>query len=261
MTHPGVEAEVYMNWVFAVCSVYENKLAHFHFGNMAAIPSNTTGQILRVGIIGCGEVSQVIHIPTINNLSDWYQTTYLCDVSQQALSHCATKVLNSAPPKSTTNAEELCASPNVDVVLIANADAYHVTHALLALKHNKYCLLEKPAALCFRDIDLLIAAEKKSQGKVFVGTMRRYASILEDAIQEIGGMGQVKYARVRDIIGPNSDGVAQSGMFPKRFDDFSEQDTQDRLARETDIHEQALREEFGVPVTEASKRMLRVLGA
>jgi predicted dehydrogenase len=228
---------------------------------MAATPSNTTGQTLRVGIIGCGEVSQVIHIPNLNNLSDWYQTTYLCDVSQQTLAHCATKVLKSTPPRTTTNAEELCASSEVDVVLIANADAYHVPHALLALKHNKYCLLEKPAALCFRDIDLLIAAEKESQGKVLVGTMRRYASALEDAIQEIGGMAQIKYARIRDIIGPNAVGVAQSGMFPKRFEDFSEQDTQDRLSRETDMHEQALREEFGVPVTPASKTMLRVLGA
>ncbi|KAF2658595.1 NAD(P)-binding protein [Lophiostoma macrostomum CBS 122681] len=228
---------------------------------MAATSSNSTGRILRVGIIGCGEVSQVIHIPNLNNLSDWYQTTYLCDVSQQTLAYCATKVLKSTHPRTTTDAEELCASSEVDVVLIANADAYHVPHALLALKHNKYCLLEKPAALCFRDIDLLIAAEKESQGKVLVGTMRRYASALEDAIKEIGGMAQIKYARVRDIIGPNALGVAQSGMFPRKFEDFSEQDTQDRLTRDTDMHEQALREEFRVPVTEASRRMLRILGA
>jgi predicted dehydrogenase len=227
---------------------------------MAATSANSAGQILRVGIIGCGEVSQVIHIPNLNALSDWYHTTYLCDVSQQALAHCATKVIGSTKPKTTTSAEELCASSEVDVVLVANADAYHVPHALLALKHNKYCLLEKPAALCFRDIDLLIAAEKDSQGKIFVGTMRRYASALEDAIQEVGGMAQIKFARVRDIIGPNALGVEQSGMYPRRFEDFSEHNTQDRVARENDMHEQALREEFGVPVTQASRIMLRVLG-
>jgi predicted dehydrogenase len=227
---------------------------------MAATSTNSSGKVLRVGIIGCGEVSQVIHIPNINALSDWYRTTYLCDVSQQALAHCATKVLSPAQPKTTTSAEELCASPEVDVVLIANADAYHVPHALLALKHNKYCLLEKPAALCFRDIDLLIAAEKNSQGKIFVGTMRRYASALGDAIKEVGGMDEIKYARVRDIIGPNSTFVSQSAMFSKKFEDFNEADTKDRVDRETDITEQALGEEFGVPVTDASKNMLRFLG-
>jgi predicted dehydrogenase len=227
---------------------------------MATPSTDNTGKVLRVGIIGCGEVSQVIHIPNLNNLSERFQTTYLCDISQQALAHCSTKVLSSSKPRTTTNAEELCASPEVDVVLIANADAYHVPHALLALKHNKFCLLEKPAALCFRDIELLIAAEKSSQGKVFVGTMRRYASALEDAIEEVGGMGQIKYARVRDIIGNNSLFVSQSGMFPKKFDDVSEEDTQDRLQREQDIHEQALREEFGVPVTQKSRNMLKILG-
>lgn len=225
-----------------------------------ATATNTTGKVLRVGIIGCGEVSQVIHIPNLNALADWYQITYLCDVSKQALAYAATKVLGPTPTKTTVDAEELCASPEVDIVLVANADAYHVPHALLALQHNKYCLLEKPAALCFRDIDKLIAAEEASQGRIFVGTMRRYAPTLEDAIKEVGGMEQIKYARVRDIIGPNALGVAQSSMFPKRFDDFSEEDNHDRITRETDMHEQALREEFGVPVTAASRLMLRVLG-
>ena len=153
-------------------------------------PTNTSGKVLRVGIIGCGEVSLVIHIPNLNAMADWYQITYLCDVSKQALAYAASRVLSSTPVRTT-------------------ADAYHVPHALLALKHNKYCLLEKPAALCFRDIDNLIAAEETSQGRVFVGTMRRYALTLEAAIKEVGRMEQIKYARVRDNIGPNAMGVAQ----------------------------------------------------
>lgn len=216
-------------------------------------------RVLRVGIIGCGEVSQVVHLPNINALSDYFQTTYLCDVSPQSLEHCKAKVLGPTP-KTTADAEELCASSDVDVVLVANSDPYHVPHALLALKYDKYCLLEKPAALCFRDIDQLIAAEKTSRGKVFVGTMRRYALALEDAVKEVGDMSKITFARVRDIIGPNAVFVGQSGMFPKRFNDFTEQDNQDRLAREADMHDQALRQEFGVPVTPASKLMLRVLG-
>lgn len=215
---------------------------------------------LRVGIIGCGEISQVSHIPLLNALSDYYQTTYLCDVSKQSLAHCITKVAGSQP-KTTTDAEELASSAEVDIVIAANADAYHVPHALLALKYNKYCLLEKPAALNFRDIDSLIAAEKQSKGKIFVGTMRRYAVAFEDAVKEVGGMSKITYARVRDIIGPNALGVAQSGMFPKRYTDFSEGDNEDRLAKEKDMHEQALTKEFGVPVTDASRLMLRVLGA
>ncbi|KAH6892566.1 hypothetical protein B0T10DRAFT_511230 [Thelonectria olida] len=222
--------------------------------------TSTVDRVFRVGIIGCGEISQLAHIPNINFLAHKFQTTYLCDVSQQSLDHCAKKVLGGTP-KTTKSAEELCAADDVDLVIIANADAYHVEHGILALKNDKYCLIEKPASICFRDMDALIEAEKTSKGKVFVGTMRRYATAFLDAVREVGGMDKIIYARVRDIIGPNSTSVEQSGTFPQRFSDFSEVDSQDRVAREEDIFEQALGKEFGVVVTPESKRMLRVLGA
>lgn len=143
--------------------------------------------ILRVGIIGCGEIAQVAHISNLNSLSHLFRTTYLCDISKQSLAHCASKVQGGSPT-TTTNPTELCSSPDVDIVLVANADAYHVDHGILALKNDKYCLIEKPAALCFRDIDRLIEAEKGSQGKVFVGTMRRFATAFLDAVELVGGM-------------------------------------------------------------------------
>ncbi|KAK6210042.1 oxidoreductase [Colletotrichum tabaci] len=216
-------------------------------------------RILRVGIIGCGEITQVNHISNLNFLYERYQTTYLCDISQQALAHCARKV-QGGTPKTTSDAAELCSSPDVDVVLIANADAYHVDHGILALQNDKYVLIEKPVSVCFRDLDLLIEAEKKSKGKVMVGTMRRFATAFTDAVEEVGGMDKIQYARVRDIIGPNSTFVDQSGTFPLKFSDYSEADTNDRLKREEDIFEQALGKEFGVPVTSNSQTMLRILG-
>jgi len=216
-------------------------------------------KILRVGIIGCGEISQVAHIPIINFLSHKFQTTYLCDISSQALAHCATKV-QGGRPTTTTNAEELCASLDVDVVLIANSDAFHVPHGVLALKHDKYCLIEKPAALCYKDLDALVAAEKTSKGRVFVGTMRRYATAFLDAVEEVGGMKEIQYARVRDIIGPNSTFVEQSGTFPKKFTDFKKEDSDELKKRENEIVECALRDEFNVADTSDSRLMLRLLG-
>ncbi|KAK1982360.1 oxidoreductase [Colletotrichum cereale] len=216
-------------------------------------------QVLRVGIIGCGEITQVNHISNLNFLYERFQTTYLCDISQQSLAHCARKVQGGAP-KTTTDAAELCSSPDVDVVVIANADAYHVDHGILALKNDKYALIEKPVSVCFRDIDLLIEAEKKSKGKVMVGTMRRFATAFTDAVKEVGSMDKIQYARVRDIIGPNSTFISQSATFPVKFSDYSDADTQDRLKREGDISEQAIGKEFGVPVTSESQRMLRILG-
>src|ERR1700732_2304453 len=43
--------------------------------------------------------------------------------------------------------EALCSSPEVDVVLITSPDAMHWDDTLLALRHGKAVLCEKPAAM------------------------------------------------------------------------------------------------------------------
>ncbi|TPX13098.1 uncharacterized protein E0L32_006524 [Thyridium curvatum] len=220
----------------------------------------TARRILNVGLIGCGEVAQVVHIPTLSFMSSWFRITYLCDVSDAALKHCASKIANHVP-KTTRDPEELCASPDVDVVLVVNSDEYHAAHAILALKHNKHVLVEKPLALTRKDIEAIIEAEKTSQGKVMVGYMRRYAAPFEEAVKEIGGMDKILYARVRDIIGPNAHFVQQSATFPERFTDFRPEDSADKDARAQDMIKTALEVECGgVPITPESSRFWRVLG-
>jgi predicted dehydrogenase len=120
-------------------------------------------------------------------------------VSQQALKHCSKKVAG-GPPRTTSDPEELITSPEVDVVLLCNANSFHPSHAILTLKNNKYVLVEKPLALNRRDLDAIIAAEKVSPGKVFVGYQRRYAEAFLDAVKEVGGMGKIQYARFRGIL-------------------------------------------------------------
>lgn len=219
---------------------------------------SSTSTIVRVGIIGCGEITQVSHIPTLVFLSSYFRITYLSDVSPNALSHCYRKVPGNAP-QTTLEAEELCASPSVDAVLIASPDEYHASHAIAALNHNKFVLVEKPMALTRRDAAAIIAAERRSAGTVMVGYMRRYAPAFEDAVRLVGGMDQILYARVRDIIGPNSAFVGQSGTFPGRFDDYTSDVLEEKAARAKEMEGQGLRE-AGVEISEQNSRMWRLLG-
>ena len=216
-------------------------------------------KLVRVGVIGCGEISQVAHIPMLNLMSDYYFITYLCDISRQSLEHCASKVA-SARPKVTTNANELCSSSDVDAVIVCNTTSFHHTHAMLALQHDKHVFVEKPLALSYRDLEALQAAEDKSNGVLFVGYMRRYAPAFLQAIAEIGDKSKIQYARVRDIIGPNAHFINQSGTFPKKFSDFEEADSNALKAQDNDINQQALVKEFGVPLNDQSRLMLQCLG-
>lgn len=72
-------------------------------------------------------------------------------------------------------------------------------------------------------------------------------------------MDKILYARVRDIIGPNSAFVSQSGTFPKRFNDYSEDVVEEKTSRASDMVEQGLRE-CGLETTEGRTRMWRLLG-
>lgn len=216
-------------------------------------------RILRVGVIGCGEIAQVAHIPNLNAMSDRYQITFLCDLSRDALQHC-TRMVQGQPPQTTTEAEELCASDAVDVVLVCSGDESHVSQGILALRHDKWALIEKPLSFCVRDIDALIATEAQSQGRVFVGTLRRYATAFLEAVAEVGGLNHILYARVRSIIGPNSNFVDQSGAHPRRFADYSPKDSSDRAQREANIFSCALQDEIGVSANPETVSQLRILG-
>ncbi|KAK4569421.1 hypothetical protein LTR86_003184 [Recurvomyces mirabilis] len=221
---------------------------------------STSRRIVRVGIIGCGEVAQTVHILTLTNLNEYFTITYLCDTSPGALKHCETKVSGSARPKLTHSAEEVCSSPDVDVVFVINANEYHVPHAILALQNDKIAFIEKPMAMNNRDVKLLMDAEKASKGTVMVGYMRRYATAFLDAVEEIGGIEKITYARARDIIGRNAMFIDQSGIFPKKFSDYSDQDSKALGQAKEDWLHQGLQEDLGISVTEQTSTLWFLLG-
>lgn len=181
------------------------------------------GRIIKVGIIGsvrviytslleriltvdrCGMITQVVHVPSLNSLSHLFQVTYLCDVSEEAMKHSQLKIAGSCRPNTTRSVEELCNALEVELVLIASNHAFHASDAVLALQAKKYVFIEKPIALTLQDTDRIIAADEAAGGaRVFIGYMRRYAAAFVDAVKEIGSIEQIRYARVRDITGPNS---------------------------------------------------------
>ncbi|CRK33483.1 hypothetical protein BN1708_001161 [Verticillium longisporum] len=208
---------------------------------MDILTSGTGRVLLNVGIIGCGEVAQVVYIPTLLYMSSWFRITYLCDFSEAALKHCAAKIPGTV--KTTRNPELLCASEDVDVILVASSDEYYVEHALAALKHHKVVLVEKPLALT---------------KKILVRLLRPNA-IVEALLWGVGGMDKIFYARVRDIIGASLTFVNQSGTFPERFTVFRSEHSANKTAKHEQAVNAALAECGDVPVTKESSLAWRVL--
>ncbi|HEY1476582.1 MAG TPA: Gfo/Idh/MocA family oxidoreductase [Chthoniobacterales bacterium] len=156
---------------------------------------------LRIGIVGCGEVTQILHVPALYQLPERYEITTLCDVSPAVLEQLG-KLWNVGILE--TDYRALIARTEVDVVLVANPNAYHAEVTLAALAAGKHVLVEKPMCVTLREAHEIAAAQKQSGVVVQVGYMRRYAPAFLDGCALVRDLGEIKYARVRDIIGANS---------------------------------------------------------
>lgn len=198
-----------------------------------------TPKPLFVGVVGTGEIAQVVHLPLLAAMSDKYKIAALCDVSQNSLQFNGEKynVTNLY-----TDIKEMVKQEDLDVIFVLNSDEYHAEAAIEAANAGKHVLIEKPMALTLSDADAIIEAEARNDVKIMVGYMRRYAPALEAAVKEIGGLDSINYVRVRAIVGPNPYFVRQSGTYPQKFSDFPESANEDRNARSAKQVEEAIGE-------------------
>ncbi|KAJ9479668.1 NAD binding Rossmann fold oxidoreductase [Pseudozyma hubeiensis] len=195
-------------------------------------------QRLRVGVVGAGEVTQVVHLPTLKFLSDQYTVVAICDVSREAAQHVAAKW---SIPNVYVSSSEMVQRDDIDLVLVANSDEYHASCAIEAANAAKHVFIEKPMALTRSDATAIQEAAKRNQRKIFVGYMRRYAPAFTLFQKLLAESGPIRHAIVKDIIGPNSFFVSQSGTDPRKFGaDISDSDGKDKAARAKIILTEAL---------------------
>ena len=83
-------------------------------------------------------------------------------------------------------AEALCASSEIDVVFISSPDAFHLQHVLLALRHKKPVLCEKPLGMNAKECKIMLDAADQAGVKFgvahcfrFEPSVRRVRELLE----------------------------------------------------------------------------------
>jgi len=99
---------------------------------------------LRVGILGAGEVAQVIHLPTLHLLDHLYTVVAISDVSRKTVDFCATHYEFLI---ATVKSYNVINEPNVNVIFVLTSDEFHEAYTIAALKAGKHVMLEKPLTL------------------------------------------------------------------------------------------------------------------
>ncbi|KAI9697210.1 MAG: hypothetical protein M1836_004774 [Candelina mexicana] len=215
-------------------------------------------KVLNIGLIGAGEVAQVIHLPTLSLLPHLYRIISISDLSPTTLSSIQSRY---PTIKTTTDPLSIISSSEIDVVFILTSDEYHETYTIAALAAGKHVMVEKPLTLSAASAERILEAERKATNgaRVFVGYMRRYAPSFVGAFKrEVEGIDRVLYARCRGIVGPNAYFVNQSGTSPVKNTDFPE----GSLAERDRLLDGLLQEAFEAKeVTKERRDFCRFLGS
>ena len=195
---------------------------------------------IKVGVVGLGEIAQIIHLPILQEHSDKFEIAAICDISQELLTTLGDRY-NVAAEHRYTDYHELAGQRDLDAVLVMNSDEYHTDSALAAIQHGKHVLIEKPMCLTRQEAEAIIKARNEAGVQVMVGYMRRYAPAFVQAVEHVRALEKINYARVRDIIGQNTQFVEQSSVV-LRPKDIPQEAMHDRAERASRLVKAALGE-------------------
>ena len=125
---------------------------------------------LRVGVLGAGSISQAAHFEALNKAHN-ARLHAICDVAEDLLAEMGAI---HHPARTFTDYAAMLADPELDAVVVATADQYHVSAARQAIGAGKHVLVEKPLGVTAAEC-LPLRDEVRASGLVLqVGTMRRF---------------------------------------------------------------------------------------
>ena len=143
---------------------------------------------LKIGVLGAGPISQAAHFEACRKAEN-AELYAICDVAEDLLERVAAI---HAPRKAHGDYDAMLADPDVDAVIVAVADQFHIPMALQALEAGKHVLVEKPMGVSVEECEELRAAAGASGLVVQVGTEKRFDEGIAFARDFIRGeMGQM----------------------------------------------------------------------
>ena len=113
----------------------------------------------RVGVVGCGLIAQVMHLPYLSELSDRFAIAALCDLSEPVARSCAERY---GVARVHTAWQDLL-SDDLDAVMILTSGD-HAPIAIEAAKAGLHVFSEKPMALSSAGGAQMVEAARARRG-------------------------------------------------------------------------------------------------
>lgn len=144
--------------------------------------------MIKIGVIGCGKIAQVRHIPE-------YAQNPFCEIAgyynpTRSRAEKMTQLYGGAVYESI---EAMLADDEIDAVSICTANITHADITIQALKAGKHVLCEKPMAMDIKSCSEMIKCAQESGKKLMIAHNQRFAPAHIEARKRIesGDIGKV----------------------------------------------------------------------
>ena len=127
-------------------------------------------RLLRLGILGCGPISQIAHFDAVRKARN-VELTAVCDLADDLRERMTAL---HQPRAAYRSYEEMLADDRVEAVLIGVADQFHVPLALQAIAAGKHVLVEKPLGVTIEECEQLRSRLRESRLAFQIGNNRRF---------------------------------------------------------------------------------------
>jgi predicted dehydrogenase len=141
------------------------------------LPIRKQERRLKVGILGCGPIAQFAHFESAQKARN-VDLHAICDVAEDLVERMAGFY---RPARTYLDFDRMLADPELEAVIVATSDAFHVEASKRALAAGKHVLCEKPIGVSVEEVESLAAAVKASGKVLQVGHMKRFDPGLEAA--------------------------------------------------------------------------------
>lgn len=125
---------------------------------------------LRIGVLGAGPIAQFAHFEACRKAAN-AELYAICDAAPDLLAQMAAE---HRPRITYADYDALLADPQVEAVIVATSDPFHVPAAAQAIAAGKHVLVEKPLGVSVAECEALTRQVHESGLVLQVGNMKRF---------------------------------------------------------------------------------------
>jgi predicted dehydrogenase len=170
---------------------------------------------VKIGIIGCGAIAQIQHLPHLRELEDDFEIGGLADLSPKLLEYVGTQY-GVPPERRFIDYHDLLRSP-IDGVIVCPSGS-HAAPSIAAAQAGKHIMVEKPMCTTVREAQAIVDAADRAGVMLMIAYMKRHEPGYQFAQSKVAEMDDVRFIQVNHLHPDNDLHTAEFKV--RRFDDL-----------------------------------------